>query len=98
MARAFLERRFREVSEINKITMEQIKERITHEEGSDEAWICICKNTPTSDGFYPCDMQGKEIEPTEKDGWENLYVCDRCKRIINQDTLEVIIRSPSDLL
>ena len=39
------------------------KEFITHEAGNDEAWICICGNTPVSDGFQPCDEKGIEMEP-----------------------------------
>jgi hypothetical protein len=31
-----------------------------------------------------------EIEPTEEDGWDDLYVCAGCGRIINQTTLEVL--------
>jgi len=61
---------------------------ITHEEGNEEAWVCICGNTPSEDGFYPCDKDGNEIEPVE--GWEGLYVCDRCGRIIDQKSLEVV--------
>lgn len=64
------------------------KEFITHEAGNAEAWICICGNMPVSDGFQPCDEAGKEVEPVT--GWKNLYVCDRCGRIIQQDTLEVV--------
>lgn len=63
-------------------------EKITHETGNPEAWKCICGNTPDSGGFDPCDAQGNEMEPVE--GWDGLYVCDDCGRIINQDTLEVV--------
>ena len=64
-------------------------EKITHQEGNHEAWECICGNEPADDGFYPCDEKGKKVEPTEA-GWKtNFYVCDRCSRIINGDTLEV---------
>lgn len=61
---------------------------ITHEEGSEDAWVCICGNRPRDDGFFPCDKDGNEMEPVE--GWEGLYVCDRCGRVINQDSLEVV--------
>jgi hypothetical protein len=71
----------------NQVMME-IKERITHETGNNEAWICICGNRPDSDGFFPCDKDGNEMEPVK--GWEDLYVCGRCGRIINQHSLEVI--------
>jgi hypothetical protein len=70
------------------------KEFITHEAGSDEAWICICGNTPVDDGFYPCDKDGNEMEPSVESDWEDLYVCARCGRIIKQDTLEVIGQNP----
>jgi hypothetical protein len=73
---------------MNKVT--SANERITHEAGNDEAWICICNNTPVSHGFYPCDMTGKEVEPVR--GWEGLYVCNKCGRIIDQKTLEVVGR------
>ena len=65
------------------------KETITHEKHNQEAWVCICGNTPTTAGFLPCDEKGNQVEPV--DGlWTNLYVCDRCGRIIQQDTLEVV--------
>ena len=68
-------------------------EKISHEAGNDEAWICICGNTPVSDGFDTCNEHGNHMEPVE--GWEGLYVCDRCGRIIRQETLEVIGRKAS---
>ena len=66
------------------------KERISHEEGDSDAWVCICKNVPADDGFYPCNERGEEVEPVE--GWDGLYVCASCGRIINCDTLEVVGR------
>jgi hypothetical protein len=71
--------------------MNTIRERIIGEPGSDEAWICICGNTPVSDGFYPCDAEGNEMEPVV--GWNDLYVCARCLRIIDQIRLDVIGRA-----
>jgi len=68
---------------------------ITHEDGSDENWVCICKNRPDSDGFFPCDENGNEIEPIIGSGWEALYVCGKCGRIINQFTLEVVGQNPN---
>ena len=70
------------------------KEVITHEAGSDDAWICICGNMPDGDGFYPCDTNGNEVEPAGPE-WTNLYVCAQCGRIIEQNTLEVIGRNPA---
>ncbi len=68
------------------------KEYISHEKGSDESWICICGNRPDSDGFQPCNANGNEIEPLAGSDWDNLYVCCRCGRIIQEKTLEVIGR------
>lgn len=64
--------------------------RITHEEGNEEAWVCVCGNTPCGDGFYPCDRDGNEMEPVIGSDWENLYVCAGCGRIINMETLEIV--------
>lgn len=68
----------------------QFMERILHEAGNDEAWVCICRNTPSGSGFYPCDRAGREIEPTEANAWSGLYLCLDCGRIIDQKTLEVV--------
>lgn len=64
-------------------------ERISYDLHDEDAWICRCGNTPTDEGFYPCNDIGTEVEPTEESGWAGLYVCDRCGRIIKQSTLEV---------
>jgi hypothetical protein len=73
--------------------MVSTSEHIKHEEGNDEAWICLCGNTTRSDGFYPCDEDGNEMAPAK--GWENLYVCGRCGRIIDQFSLEVLDQNPN---
>ena len=70
------------------------KEFIKHESGNDEAWVCVCGNKPSSDGFYPCDATGNEMEPSAGSGWTNLYVCARCGRFFQQGTLEVVGRNP----
>lgn len=74
----------------------EAKERIGHELGDLEAWICLCGNRPADDGFYPCDKEGNEMEPIE--GWEDLYVCASCGRIIHQTTLEVVGRNSQPIL
>ena len=66
----------------------ETREKITHEAGNSEAWRCICGNTPSDGGFYPCDAVGNEMEPVKD--WTGLYVCEDCGRIIQQDTLEVV--------
>jgi hypothetical protein len=74
-------------------TLSNANERITHAAGNDEAWTCICKNTTDAEGFFPCDKNGNEMEPVA--GWDDLYVCARCGRIIKQKTLAVVGRNPS---
>ena len=69
------------------------KEFITHEAGNDEAWICICNNTPVAQGFFACDKDGNEMEPNLGSNWDGLYVCASCGRIIKQGTLEVVGRN-----
>lgn len=71
------------------------QEFIACELGNRDAWICLCGNEPQDDGFYPCDAAGKEIEPAA--GWNGLYVCHRCGRIIQQDSLEIIGRKPGSV-
>lgn len=62
---------------------------------SDEEWCCVCGNRPWLEGFFPCDRQGEVVEPTKPD-WDGLrYVCDRCGRIIDQDSLQVVGRRPT---
>ena len=69
------------------------QKHITHEPGSEDAWVCIRGNTPDSDGFYPCDKDGNQVEPTPEDWKTNWYVCDRCGRMIDQETLEIVGRN-----
>jgi hypothetical protein len=68
-------------------------EHITADKKDTDAWRCICGNTPGSDGFFPCDKDGNEMEPSIGSNWAGLYVCARCGRIIEQDTLEVVARN-----
>jgi hypothetical protein len=67
-----------------------MKEHITHEKGNSDAWICICGNTPDGDGFYPIDAADREVEPTAEDWTTNQYYCNKCGRVIDQDSLEVV--------
>lgn len=69
-------------------------EFITAAKMDGDAWTCICGNTPSSDGFFPCDEHGNEMEPTIGSGWTDLEVCARCGRIIKQGTLEVVGQNP----
>jgi hypothetical protein len=64
-------------------------EKISREAGDEDAWICRCGNMPHQDGFYPCDITGREIEPDANSAWDGLYVCAACGAIIYHPTLEI---------
>jgi hypothetical protein len=66
---------------------------IRREKGCGDAWICLCGNTPESDGFYPCDALGNSVEQTEMDWDGRSYVCHRCEWMVDQQTLAVIGRA-----
>jgi YD repeat-containing protein len=68
-------------------------ERISHELGNDDAWICICGNTPDQDGFFPCNARGDEVKPTAEAWTTNWYVCNGCGRMIDQHTLIIVGRT-----
>jgi len=65
------------------------KEKIMHTIGNEEAWTCLCGNTSSKKGFYPCNNRGEVIEP-EAGIWSGLYLCDNCGRMINKKTLEIV--------
>jgi len=72
--------------------MQSIKSEVIMREANDpDAWICVCGNRPIDDGFFPCDARGNEVEPIAG-VWNDLYVCDRCGRIIKQGSLAVVGR------
>ena|SRR3712207_5123018 len=63
-------------------------------------WMCLCGNTPRQEGFYPCTAEGVGVMvgPTVAAWATPWYVCDRCGRIIDQDTREVVgVRSTNTL-
>lgn len=84
----------RELNERTALESLEVTDKITCEAGNDDAWICLCDNTPTSDGFFPCDAEGNEMDPIKGSDWDELYVCGRCGRIIHQSTLEVHGHNP----
>lgn len=65
-------------------------EKISYENGSEEAWVCICGNRSASEGFFPCDLRGNEVDPVAGSNWSGVYACARCGRMIHQLTLEVV--------
>ncbi len=54
--------------------------------------VCLCGNRPIDYGFFPCNAAGEIVEPTLEAWTTDCYVCDKCGRIINQETLEVVGR------
>lgn len=60
-------------------------------ETSSDVWECRCENRSDTEGFFPCTEEG-EIVPWELGSrWDGkTYVCVRCWRLINGDTLEVL--------
>ena len=49
---------------------------------------CQCGNTPYSDGFDTCLIDGTIVTPTPNE-WDGIhYICLNCEAVYNQDTLE----------
>jgi hypothetical protein len=57
--------------------------------GTKDNWICLCGNTAQEYGFFPCSSEGEMVEPTPEEWNSYWYVCDKCGRIIDQETLAV---------
>lgn len=58
---------------------------------------CICNNSPDLDGFVPCLADGTPVEPAVDGPWDGkLYVCVRCGRVYNQETLVVSVHADPD--
>ena len=71
-------------------TKTDVTERISqYKEGS---WHCLCGNDAMSDGFYPCNEAGREVEPTAEEWQTNAYVCAMIL-LWNNHVDEAIIRS-----
>jgi hypothetical protein len=75
-----------------------MKEYITRGLDDDADWICICGNETGHSGFLACDSAGNEMRPSADSDWNDLYVCGKCGRIIDQNTLEVVGRNPNPVL
>lgn len=61
-------------------------------EDNGEEWLCLCGNTSFDWGFYPCDAHGNDMEPLIGSGWNGLYLCGKCGRIIHRDNRKVVGR------
>ena len=61
-------------------------------------WNCICGNSPDNEGFLMADSSGRTLEGIMW-LWDcKTYVCDRCGRIIDGDTLEVVGRAHWEIM
>jgi hypothetical protein len=59
-------------------------------DGTPDWFVCICGNQPNYDGFYSCLTDGTIVSPTLDGEWNGeTYICERCQRIIDGNTLEV---------
>ena len=63
---------------------------ITVEAGCPWMWVCVCGNRPTEEGFVPCNRMGEAVAEAVEGWLYPLYLCDRCRRIIDGDTLAVV--------
>jgi hypothetical protein len=81
-------------SEEGRAMLEKVwedKTLVVGQDGTDpDAWVCVCGNRPTEDGFFPCNRSGEHVEPTIEAWPEWLYSCDRCGRIIDSETRAVV--------
>jgi hypothetical protein len=68
--------------------MRNEQEKIEADEYGDE-WRCVCGNRPWEEGFYPINDGMEIVQPAPEEWRTNEYVCDRCGRVINADTLVV---------
>lgn len=60
-------------------------------ETSPDWFVCMCGNSPRTDGFETCLRDGTIVEPTPAD-WDGLhYKCMRCEAVYNQDTYEQVL-------
>jgi Fe2+ or Zn2+ uptake regulation protein len=66
---------------------------ISREATDSDVWVCLCSNTAGEDGFFPCDADGRQVQPTTTEWTSDCFVCARCGRIIQQHSLEVVGRA-----
>jgi hypothetical protein len=63
-----------------------------HITSQDNWWVCPCGNEADHQGFFPCDEDGNEVWPTVEEWTTGWYVCLRCGRVIDQESLRVVKR------
>lgn len=61
-------------------------------------WVCECGNTPNSDGFYSCKIDGEIVSPDIDGDWDGIhYYCLRCGVIINQYNFCVVADASEEM-
>jgi hypothetical protein len=64
----------------------------------DDAWRCLCGNTPDADGFIPI-QKDREVEPTPTQWTSGEYCCLRCGRVIDHTNRQVTRHlDPTDII
>jgi hypothetical protein len=59
--------------------------------GDTNWFVCLCGNTPDSEGFFACKQNGEITSPVVGGLWNGkTYVCGQCDRIIVENNLRVI--------
>ena len=53
-------------------------------------FLCVCGNTPDSQGAYCCDSNGDYLEDYGDDWPGKLYRCGRCGIVFDEDTGKII--------
>lgn len=67
-----------------------IQEYIFHSGDDTDAWICVCGNHEEREGFSSCDLDGNDMDPVLAPGWADLYRCNSCGRLIEQNTRKIV--------
>lgn len=68
-------------------------------ETEDMEWHCKCGNNSRSEGFQPSDEIGQICEPYVDGNWnEQHWVCERCYRIIDGYTLQILGKCSTDVI
>lgn len=57
---------------------------------ADGRWECRCGNTHDWEGFDTCDELGGVVESVLGPWDGSVHLCNRCYRVINGDTLEIL--------
>jgi hypothetical protein len=62
--------------------------KFNYQQGERYGWECLCGNSDAKDSFKACNSAGERVRNQEWDG--QLYVCNRCGRIIDREGLAVV--------